>query len=194
MSNLKDQRKNRIVLKRNPNSPEAIQARLDGVEDPTNLEKHYLIGDPDAARIEVDLTSATSNQDIGYTILSGSKLSRQLLRYSLGYKGNQRTITCYYKDANTNQWIIITDFYDRAVRERIPVVNPQFPVGNIYDCYGIYSGIPGENWRNEGRDADAIVEARDRVYNRPQIDPKKDITPARPERDADDDDLYGITP
>lgn len=192
MSNRKDQRTNRVVQKRDPNSPEAIQARLNGEEDPTPYEKYFIIGDPTNSHIYIDLTENDKGVDVGFIILGGEKLTRRLVRSAIGTKDGLKTITNYFVDMLNKQWIIIKDFLNKDLEKPLPPTNTVFPKSNISGCYGIDSGIPGENWRNEGRDAKAIYEAQKKISPQPQVDETVIVAKTKPPIDLDDDKFQGV--
>jgi len=182
--------KNLTKSVRNPNSPEAIQARLNNVPDPTPYEKVFLIKDNKASRVFIDLTDVRVDQRIGYVITGGPrKMNRKLIKYitSRGQDG-RLTMTNYYLDTDTRQWIIIRSYLDIDILPHQKLTNtyradnfPKSSVGNFFG--GVYGGVPGQTWRNERRSVDKLREKVKRVHQleTPKIDPDANLDIKRPE-------------
>ncbi len=188
--------KNPIKLIRNPNSPEAIQARLDGYTDPTPYSKVQLIDCPDAPYIYIDLTEVMVDQLVNYPILGGRKndMPKKLVRTSLHTDNEGRPIiTNYYTDVRDQQWVIIKSFLNRDLPgtpnhpSLTPVPRPTY--GNTFGA-GIAASARGENWRNEGKSVDKLRAAQKKKFARVAIDPNADETKDHPE-DRYVDDFTG---
>lgn len=187
--------KNPVKLIRNPNSPEAIQARLDGYMDPTPFDKVKLITDPKASYIFIDLTEVLVDQLVNYPILGGLKpdLPKRLVRTSVHTDiEGQPIITNYYTDVRNQQWVIIKSFLNKELPQlpnnpsNIPVPRPTF--GNTFGAFG--ASARGETWRNEGKSVDKLREAQKRIFDPVEIDPNADEVKKQPE-DRFLDDFIG---
>lgn len=165
---------NPIRLIRNPNSPEAIQARIDGYGEITPFEKCHLINDPTAPSIFIDYTTEKLFQRVNYTITGGNKhFTRKLVRSSIIIDSEGRSIlTSYFIDTRNNQWVVTKSFYDRVAPAlpEIPPNNP-FPRPSYGGTFGFGASARGENWRNEGRSTDGLKEIQKRLYSNVEIDP-----------------------
>ena len=177
--------KNPIKFVRNPNSSEAIQARLDGYTDPTNYESTHYILDNEANHIFIDLTEDIAHQRINYSLFGGHKthMNKKLVRTSLHTNKEGRTIiTNYYTDVRNRQWIIIKSFLNKDL-PRAPSANPTHPhprptFGNTYG--GFFASARGETWRHEGKSVDKLREAQRRIRNRVDINSDADLVKDRP--------------
>lgn len=169
--------KNPIKFVRNPNSPEAIEARLNNLPDPTPPTRIQLITDKSAGQIIIDLTETEVDQRVGYIITGGPHLSRKLIKSIVARdpKTGRMTMTNYYVDTKHKQWIIIKDF---MTRESPPLqdlyannVFPRSTYGNGTMTAGAGIGAPGENWRNQGRSVDKLIEKQRKIHQSPQTTP-----------------------
>jgi len=173
--------KNPVKLIRHPNSPQAIQNRLDGYGNLQPYEKLHLIDDIKAGSIFIDLTEENVSQRINYTITGGSKhLNKKLVRSSLFTDTQGRLIlTSYYVDTTNQQWITIKSFFTRPL-----------PANETGSFGGYFSSARGENWRNEGRSVDEIQRIQHRLFTTPKLDPTANLDKDHPE-DRFHDDFTG---
>lgn len=177
--------KNPIIFVRNPNSPEAIQARLDGYGNITPFNQAHLITDNTAGHINIDLTQEQVFQKVGYALTGGTKfLNKKLVRNSTSVDSQGRAImTSYYVDVRNQQWVSIRGFYNPTPIAASQATGPTRPtplptVGGTFG--GFFASARGENWRNEGRAKADIVEAQKRVYATTPIEPGTDQTTINP--------------
>lgn len=162
--------KNIIKPVRNPNSPEAIQARLDGYTDTTPYEQVKYIFDPKASHIFVDLTTHQVDQAINYPLFEISqKFDRSLVRSSLSYDKNRQLImTNYYTDARNSQWVIVKSFFNKSIPGLKSTTTPQGSTLNSFHG-GYFASARGEVWRNEGKSVDKLRESQKRIYDTTKI-------------------------
>jgi len=145
---------------KNPNSPEAIQARLLGQPDPTPFIDTIYITNPKEELIRLDLTKNQIHQRINYPLTGGSKqLNKKFVRSitQVDQNGNA-IITNYYIDVRNRQWIII-----------------KIPTNLKIKCLNLNGGEPGHTakgtaWRNEGRSAQDLVAAEERMNYHAQVE------------------------
>lgn len=183
--------KNPIKFIRNPNSPAAIQARLDGYGDITPFVETHLITDNEA-NIFIDLTKSKVDQRVNYPTFGGNRqhMNRRLVRTSLHVDGEgQPIITNYYTDVRNQQWIIIKSFLNRPLPSSMST-NPTIPVpratyGNTFG--GFFSSARGETWRNEGKSVDKLRAAQKRLESTVDLDPSADLTKEVPNDHFDDE-------
>lgn len=190
--------KNPIKLIRNPNSPEAIQARLDGYTDPTPYDQVKLITDPDEKFIFIDLTTIQVDQEVAYTIHGGSNFFNKRLTRRSYHKDDQgrAIVTSYYQDYLNLQTVVIKSFHPEPTQSatnaypdavpNLPVPRPSFG----FTVGGFYSGARGYSWRNEGRSVDELRKAQQRLSNQVEIQEGLDLDADRP-LDHFDDDFTG---
>ena len=168
--------KNPVKLLRNPNSPEAIQARLDGYAQPP-FESTQIIDDPDAKLIIIDLTEDKVDQRVNYALTGGTKpqMERKLVRASLYVDDQGRPIlTSYYTDVRNHQWLVIKQIHDKfPVTGNVSSIPPRFHPTATYGATfgGFFSSAKGETWINEGRSIKKLNEAHDRIINNTPVDP-----------------------
>ena len=177
--------KNPTKLLRNPNSPEAIQARLDGYSDPTPFANYSIIvgSNPEHAygTVNIDLTKDKILQRISYPITGGSKaLTKKLVRSSMNLDAQGRAVmTSYYIDTRNQQSVMIRGFYNPTGPNTNESAGPSRPaplptVGGTLG--GFFASAPGENWRNQGRSKDDIIAAQKRVFATTPIESNTDQT------------------
>jgi hypothetical protein len=174
--------KNPIKYVRNPNSAEAIEARLNNLPDPTVPTKIQLITDRSVGQIFIDLTSTEVDQRVGYIITGGPHLSRKLVKsiVSRDSKTGRMTMTNYYVDIRHKQWIIIKDFMTRTTPPSEELYSTAaFPrstygQGTMTASAGV--GAPGENWRNQGRSIDKLVEKQRKIHKKPTTTASTEIS------------------
>lgn len=168
--------KNLIKLLRNPNSPEAIQARADGYQLPP-FESTCIINDPDQRLIIVDLTTSKINQKVNYALSGGTKdqMQKKLIKSSLMLDSQGRSVlTNYFTDIRNGQWLMVKQFYDK-----LPITGPDslssptpFPKPTFGGSFGGFgSSAPGETWYNQGRSIKKLREAQQREINDVPVDP-----------------------
>lgn len=158
---------NSIQFIKNPNSPAAIQLRLDGYADTTPYAEVRIINDPTAKTIFLDLTKEEIHQRLAYTSLGGHNTSKRLVRTSFSTNNEGRQIiTLYYTDIYNSQWCIIKDYTDKLPPNvNVDYATDQFPKPTYGSTYGGFgSSAPGENWRNQDRPIDDIRDAEKRQY------------------------------
>lgn len=170
---------------RNPNSPVAIQARIDGYSDPTPFSRVNLIEDNTAGNIVVDLTQEQTVQRISYPLTGGSKsLNKKLVRSSMSIDNQGRAImTSYYIDTRNQQSVMIRGFYTPTGSSSVSSDGPTRPnplptVGGTLG--GFFASARGENWRNEGRPKADIVATQKRVFAMTPIESNTDQTITNP--------------
>jgi hypothetical protein len=187
--------KNPIKFIRNPNSPEAIQARLDGYEVNTPYEKHHFIDDPTAPSIMIDYTTEGLSQRVNYTITGGDKhFSKRLVRSSVVIDNQGRAIlTSYFVDTRNNQWVVTKSLYNNTppsspeISPNIPFPRPSY--GGTFG--GFNSSARGEVWRNEGRSSASLREIQKRLFSNVDLDPNANNDKHQP-TDEYQDDFDGI--
>lgn len=166
--------KNPIKHIRNPNSPEAIEARLNNLPDPTTPVKIQLITDRSVGQIFIDLTETDTDQRVGYIVTGGPHMSRKLIKSIVARdsKTGRMTMTNYYVDTKHKQWIIIKDFMTREYPnpEELHASNafPRSTYGGGTMTAGAGVGAPGENWRNQGRSVDKLIQKQRKIHKTPQ--------------------------
>lgn len=170
---------------RNPNSPAAIQARLDGYSDQSPFNEVHLILDNTAGNIVIDLTQEQVIQRVSYPLTGGSKfLNKKLVRSSMSFDSQGRAImTSYYMDARNNQSVMIRGFYNPTGSSSVASAGPDHPtplatVGGTFG--GFFASARGENWRNEGRSKSEIVATQKRVFANTPIESGTDQTIENP--------------
>lgn len=183
--------KNPIKFIRNPNSPEAIQARLDGYGDTSPFLKTHFVTD-NSENITIDLTDSNVDQRVNYSIFGGNRqhMNKRLVRTSLHTDTEgQPIITNYYTDVRNQQWVVIKSFLNKplpgvtSATPTIPV--PRATYGNTFG--GFFSSARGETWRNEGRSVDKLRAAQKRLENRVTLDPTADLDKEVPNDHYDDE-------
>lgn len=169
---------NPVKLIKNPNSPEAIQARLNNQPDSTVPAKIHLITDNTAGRIFIDLTSTEVDQSVGYVITGGPRgLNRRYVRSIVSRDQSGRaTITNYFTNIDKQQWIIIKSYLDQPLPFSDLPANyhgAAFPRGNYggYAAGGIGVSARGLTWRNEGRNIAKLQAKQKKIHQGPRIDP-----------------------
>lgn len=182
--------KNFTKFIKNPNSPEAIEARRNGLEDPTSPESTQIIFDENASSIIVDRSNNTVTQRASGTFLGGNQFSKKLIRSSLiTLKNGKNLLVSYFFDTKKLQWIITKDYVEKSLPDPSSPGSPEIPVprptyGGTYG--GFFSSAPGENWRNENRSMDSIKDAEKRVYKSTPIDPTADRSTDQPDGELTD--------
>lgn len=185
--------KNKTHLYRNPNSPEAIEARLQGLPDPTPFQERLIIDDKKAPLIEVDKTRFSIDQKVALS-KGGKNLSKQLIRASLGKDQNGNQIcTLYYFDSYRLQWLVVKDYINRPLPPDPDLYSETpWPRPTYSGTYGNFGqSAPGENWRNQDRSMADIEAAQKRVYKNVTIDPKADREKEVPDDGQYEDDFTG---
>jgi hypothetical protein len=183
--------KNPVKLIRNPNSPEAIQARIDGYADPTEYTSVQLITAP-KEDVFIDLTQHQVDQSVNFPISGGIKTTRKLVTTTISRDAQgQFSITNYYIDTRNNQWVIIKGPYNRNQVQPPLSSGSQFPRPTFGGTYGgFFASARGENWRNEGKSVDKLREAQKRIFDPTKVDPSVDQTIDQP-GDRYEDDFTG---
>jgi len=185
--------KNKTQLYRNPNSPEAIEARLQGLQDPTPFQEKLIIDDKRAGLIEVDKTKSFVDQRLSLS-KSGKNLSKQLIRASIGRDENGNQIsTLYYFDSYRLQWLVVKDYINRPLSTDPTVYSeapwPRATYGSTYGNFG--QSAPGENWRNQDRSMKDIEDAQRRVFKNVIVDQNAENDKKLPDEGQYDDDFTG---
>lgn len=181
--------KSLVRFVRNPNSPEAIQQRLDGYAVTTPYLKHHYVGDPIRGEsfigtIFIDLTQEIVDQKVNYPLYGGTKaLNKKLVRntFSLDSQG-RAIITSYYTDVRDPSWVIVKGFANITPPPTPATsLNTPFPRPTYGETFGgFFASARGENWRNEGRSVDEIHKIQKRIYSTVALDPNEDYTKAEP--------------
>lgn len=186
---------NPIQFIKNPNSPAAIQLRLDGYADTTPYNQVRIIQDPKAKTIFLDLTKEQVHQRLSYTNIGGHNNSKRLVRTSFSMNDEKRQIiTLYYTDVFNSQWVIIKDYTDKLPPNTASDLtsdrpHPHSTYGGTFG--GFFASAPGENWRNQDRSADEIHDAERRQYQKTPIDPNSDNEVEHPEEGLFNPDFTG---
>jgi hypothetical protein len=110
-------------------------------------------------------------------------MSKRLVKTSFS-KGldDRQIITLYYTDVYNSQWVIIKDYTDLVSPSVFLDSTPHFPSSTYSGTYGGFGSSPrGENWRNEGRSTDDIVDAQRRQFATTPIAPGSDDDVENPE-------------
>lgn len=160
---------NEIKQIKNPNSPEAIQARLNNQPDPTLPVSTEFIFDTKAPYIFIDLTKNDIHQRVNYSLTGGNKMqmNRKLVRISIQLAPDGTMIlTNYYVDVRNGQWVIIKTNYDKK------------PPQGSFPAY--FTSAPGTTWINQGKSVDQLHKDQKRLNQTTKIDPNADLTQEQP--------------
>jgi hypothetical protein len=174
---------NPTKLVRNPNTPEGIQARLNNLPNPTEFKEHAAIIDKDASLIVIDLTKQTTSQRIGDSFFQNRDVdAKRLVRVVVSRNPDGTSLMIsYYFDSVNSKWTIIKGNYTFPPRqEHNYSINPA-PRSTYPGSWGYGSGIPGENWINEGISVKKIQQNQDRIFKEVPIDPKANNIAEQPE-------------
>ena len=172
--------KNFTKFVRNPNSPEAIEARRNNQPDLTPYEPTEIILDNKADNIVIDRTINQVAQRASGTFLGGNHLSQKIVRSSLLLLRNGKSlITSYFFNSRDYRWIVTKTLVDHKPADTSSPGTPSIPTprptyGGTYG--GFFSSAPGENWRNQNRSMQDIQDAEARVYRQVPLDPNADRT------------------
>ena len=160
---------NQVQNTRNPNSLEAIEARLNNQPDPTPFTSTEYIFNPHAPYIFIDLTKNDIHQRVNYSLFGGNKtnMNKRWVRTSVQLAPDGTMIlTNYYVDVRNGQWVVIKSPYNKT------------PPKGSFPAY--FTSAPGTTWRNEGKSVDKLHEAQKRIYKNTPIDPTSDQTQEQP--------------
>lgn len=170
--------KNFTKFIKNPNSPEAIEARRNNLPDPTSAESTQIILDKNTSTIIIDRSTNSVPQRVSGTFLGGNQLSKKIIRSSLlTLQNGKNLLVSYFFDNKIQQWIIMKNFVEKSLPDTSSPGYSQAPIpratfGGTYG--GFFASAPGENWRNEHRSIESIREAESRVFAKTPIDPAAD--------------------
>ena len=161
---------NQVQSIKNPNSPEAIEARRNNQPDPTSAIDTEFIFDNKAPYIFIDLTKNNIHQRVNYSLVGGNKtqMNKKWVKTSIQLDSNgQMILTNYYVDVRNNQWVIIKSPYSKA------------PPKGIFSAY--FTSAQGTTWINEGRSVDDIHAAQKKIQKLTPVDPASDQTQEQPD-------------
>lgn len=186
---------NPIKIIRNPNSLEAIQARLSNLPDPTNFRSVQTITNSKASKIFIDLTKDKVDQSINSVFfLNRSSSNKRLVRVVSNKDANGYNImTLYYLDSINKRWVIVRGYVtlDKSCNRHNYILGP-VPRATYPNTFGFYGGIPGEMWLNEGRSIKSLREAQKRIFSFTEVVKGIDQNTDHPEDRYENDPALGF--